>query len=193
MKLFNEPGMDVVHEVYDHETDTNIISEFGDAGYKKCMEFMNQFPEDYDQSQERYEYFSFDCIGAMYVHDTKETPYAMQIVKRLKPIETRTKAVLDRFLKCRVLVIRTRSGHKAEVIGSVFIDKCRYLTAKEMDAVRDKTLIPAGSEFDCQNGKGKYCYYLTDPVEFDMPRPLSDYLIITRTMSYAILTSKKSK
>lgn len=183
MKLFNEPGMDVVHEVYDHETDTNIISEFGGEGYNKCMAFMHNAPEGCN----RYEYFRFDCIGAIYVHDTKETPYAMQIVKGLKPIETRTKAVLDRFLKCRVLVIRTRSGHKAEVIGSVFIDKCRYLTAKEMDAVRDKTLIPAGSEFDCQNGKGKYCYHLTDPEEFDMPRPLSDYPIITRTMSYAIL------
>ena len=126
-------------------------------------------------------------IGAIYVHDTKATPYAEAIVKGLKPIETRTRNVLERFVKSRVLVIRTRSGHKAEVIGSVVIDKVRFHTAQEMDALRDKTLIPPGSKYDCQDGKGKWCYYLTDPVEFDKPIPLSDYKVITRNMSSATI------
>ena len=125
-------------------------------------------------------------IGAMYVHDTKATPYAEEIVKGLKPIETRTRNVLERFVKSRVLVIRTRSGHKAEVIGSVVIDKVCFHTPQEMEALRDKTLIPPGSKFDC-HGKGKWCYYLTDPVEFDKPIPLTDYKVIQRTMSYAII------
>ena len=128
-----------------------------------------------------------NTIGAIYVHDTKETPYAMQIIMGDKRIETRTRNVLRRFVGERVLVIRTRSGHKAEVIGSVYLDHCRFLTATEMDAARDRTLIPKGSQFDCQNGKGKYCYYLTDPVEFSEPKPLTDYAVITRNMSYAIL------
>ena len=125
-------------------------------------------------------------IGAMYVHDTKETPYAVQIVKGLKPIETRTKNVLERFVKSRVLVIRTRSGHKAEVIGSAVIDKVYFHTPQEMEALRDKTLIPPGSKFDC-HGKGKWCYYLTDPEEYAVPQPLTDYNVIQRTMSYAII------
>ena len=125
-------------------------------------------------------------IGAMYVHDTKATPYAEAIVKGLKPIETRTRNVLERFVKSRVLVIRTRSGHKAEVIGSAVIDKVRFHTPKEMEELRDKTLIPPGSKFDC-HGKGKWCYYLTDPVEFDKPIPLTDYKVITRNMSSATI------
>ena len=126
-------------------------------------------------------------IGAIYVHDTKATPYAVQIVKGQKTIETRTRNVLERFVKSRVLVIRTRSGHKAEVIGSVVIDKVRFHTAREMEAMRDQTLIPTGSKFDCQDGKGKWCYYLTDPEEYAVPQPLTDYNVVTRNMSSAII------
>lgn len=131
-------------------------------------------------------------MPAIYVHDTKETPYALQIVKGEKPIETRSRNVLKRFVGERVLVIRTRAGHKAEVIGAVTISCSGWLDAYALDEQRNLTLIPKGSKYDCKQG-GKWCYWLKNPTEYEKPCPLSDYEIITRTMSYAILTSKKSK
>lgn len=131
-------------------------------------------------------------MPAIYVHDTKGTPYALQIVKGEKPIETRTRNVLKRFVGERVLVIRTRAGHKAEVIGEVTISCAGWLDAYALDEQRNLTLIPKGSKFDCKKG-GKWCYWLKNPTEYDKPVPLSDYEIITRNMSYAIVTSKKSK
>lgn len=129
---------------------------------------------------------------AMYVHDTKETPYALQIVQGIKPIETRTRNVLKRFVGERVLVIRTRSGHPADVVGEVTMVNARFYTAAELDAMRNLTRIPEGSKYDCTGG-GKWCYWLADAVQYDEPIPLADYQIITRTMSYAILTSKESE
>ena len=131
-------------------------------------------------------------MPAIYVHDTKETPYAMQIVKGEKRIETRTRNVLRKFVGERVLVIRTRSSHKAEVVGEVTISCAGWLEARTLDENRQLTLIPKGSKFDCHNG-GKWCYWLKNPTEYEKPTPLSDFEIITRNMSYAILTSKESK
>ena len=134
-------------------------------------------------------------IPAIYVHDTKRTPYAMQIVEGLKRIETRTRNVLRQFVGQRVLVIRTRSGHKAEVIGEATISSAVWLGAQTLDENRHLTLIPKGSKFDVSEG-GKWCYWLKDPVKYGFPVPLSDYEVITRNMSYAIVkgeTSHESK
>ena len=131
-------------------------------------------------------------IPAIYVHDTKETPYAMQIVRGDKRIETRTRNVLRKFVGERVLVIRTRSGHKAEVVGEVTITCAGWLEARTLDENRHLTLIPEGSKFDCTKG-GKWCYWLKNPTDYAVPVPLSEYEIVTRNMSYAIVTSKKSK
>lgn len=131
-------------------------------------------------------------MPAIYVHDTKETPYAMQIVKGEKRIETRTRNVLRKFVGERVLVIRTRSSHKAEVVGEVTISCAGWLEARTLDENRHLTLIPEGSKFDCHDG-GKWCYWLKNPTEYEKPIPLSGFEIITRNMSYAIVTSKKSK
>lgn len=125
-------------------------------------------------------------IGAMYVHDTKETPYAMQIVKGLKFIETRTRNVLKRFVGERVLVIRTRSGHPAEIIGEVTIINARFYNAEELNTMRNLTRIPEGSKYDC-TGNGKWCYWMADPEEYTKPIPLSECNVISRTMSYAII------
>lgn len=131
-------------------------------------------------------------MPAIYVHDTNETPYAMQIVKGEKRIETRTRNVLRKFVGERVLVIRTRSGHPAEVVGEASMINSRFYTSEELDAMRNLTLIPKGSKYDC-TGKGKWCYWLANVTEYEKPVPLSDFEIITRNMSYAIVTSKKSK
>lgn len=131
-------------------------------------------------------------MPAIYVHDTKETPYALWIVKGEKPIETRSRNVLGKFVGERILIIRTRSGHPAEVIGEASMINSRFYTNAELDAMRNLTLIPKGSKYDC-TGKGKWCYWLANVTEYEKPIPLTDYEIITRNMSYAILTSKKSK
>lgn len=131
-------------------------------------------------------------MPAIYVHDTKETPYALWIVKGEKPIETRSRNVLGKFVGERILVIRTRSGHPAEVIGEASMINSRFYTNAELDAMRNLTLIPKGSKYDC-TGKGKWCYWLANVTEYEKPIPLTEYEVITRNMSYAILTSKKSK
>ena len=131
-------------------------------------------------------------IPAMYVHDTKETPYAMQIVNGEKPIETRTRNVLKRFVGKRVLVIRTRSGHPADVVGEVTMVNAGFYTSAWLNEIRNLTRIPEGSKFDCTGG-GKWCYGLADAVQYAEPIPLADYEIVTRTMSYAILTSRETR
>lgn len=125
-------------------------------------------------------------MPAIYVHDTKETPYAMQIVKGEKQIETRTRNVLKRFVGERVLVIRTRSSHKAEIVGEVTICHATWLDSGWLDENRHLTLIPKGSKFDCAK-MGKWCYWLKNPTEYEKPIPMTDYAVITRNMSYAIL------
>jgi hypothetical protein len=131
-------------------------------------------------------------IPAIYVHDTKETPYALWIVKGEKPLETRSRNVLGKFVGERILVIRTRSGHPAEVIGEASMINSRFYTNTELDAMRNLTLIPKGSKYDC-TGKGKWCYWLANVTEYEKPVPLSEYEVLSRNMSYAIVTSKKSK
>lgn len=131
-------------------------------------------------------------IPAIYVHDTKETPYALWIVKGEKPLETRSRNVLGKFVGERILVIRTRSGHPAEVIGEASMINSRFYTNAELDAMRNLTLIPKGSKYDC-TGKGKWCYWLANVTEYEKPIPLSEYEVLSRNMSYAIVTSHKSK
>lgn len=125
-------------------------------------------------------------MPAIYVHDTKQTPYAWWIVHGNKVIETRTRNVLKRFTGKRVLVIRTQSGHKAEVIGEVTIVNAKFYCNEELESMRQLTMIPKGDRYDC-TGKGKWCYWLANATEYEKPIPLSDYEIITRNMSYAIV------
>lgn len=124
--------------------------------------------------------------AAIYVHETRATPYASAIAGGFKPIETRTRDVLRRFIGERVLIIRTRDGHPADIIGSAVISGKRFCSASELDTMRDLTLIPPGSKYDC-HGHGKWCYTMTDPVLFSAPVPLSAYNVTSKTRSYAII------
>lgn len=126
-------------------------------------------------------------IAGIYVHDTPATPYAVDIAAGRKPIETRSRDVLGRFLGEKVLIIRTRSEHPADVVGYGTITEKRFYTAAELDAIRDKTLIPKGSKYDCTGG-GKWGYTIKDPVLFSKPIPLSAYTVTRKTRSFAMLT-----
>lgn len=100
-------------------------------------------------------------MKAMYVYQTKYIRYAEAIVLGLKPIETRNRNMLSALVGERVAVIRTMAGKKAMVVGYVTVTSAIRLGAKQLDANRDKTLIPPGSRFDC-TGSGKWCYFLAD-------------------------------
>ena len=126
--------------------------------------------------------------AAIYVHETRAIPYATAIASGIKPIETRTRDTLGRLVGVNVLIIRTRDGKPSEVIGSATISEKRFYSASELDAMRDKTLIPPGSRFDCQ-GRGKWGYTMIDPVLYSKPIPLSAYKILKQTRSFAILTA----
>lgn len=124
--------------------------------------------------------------AAIYVHETRAIPYAHAIVQGYKPIETRTRDVLKAFVGQRVLIISTRSGHKSTVIGAVTITDKAFLSASALDDARNQTLIPPGSKFDCK-GRGKWCYYLSEPETFNEPIPLDTLTIKSKTRSYAII------
>ena len=127
----------------------------------------------------------------IFVHDTAAAPYAVQIVNGLKTIETRTRDTLRRFICSRVLVARTRSGHAAEIIGSVNIDNGAFCGVEMLDSMRALTLIPAGSTYDCR-GHGKYCYSLSRPVALEKPIKLSDLHIVKRSRVYAIIETDRA-
>lgn len=122
---------------------------------------------------------------AIYVRNTKEAAYADMIVKGEKTIETRTRDVLGRFVSHRVLIIRTGS-YSPTIIGSVIIKSKKFCSADEMNSLRNETKIPAGSKFDCHNA-GKWCYELSDPVEWRTGLFLADFSVNKRTRSWAMI------
>ena len=120
----------------------------------------------------------------IYIHQTAAAPYADDIARRVKTIETRTRDMLGRLVGQRVLLIRTRDGHPADIVGSAVIACKRWRTAAELDAIRDRTRIPAGDRYDCK-GLGKWCYDMADAIRFDVPLPLSAFETGHRTRTYA--------
>ena len=124
-------------------------------------------------------------VGVIFIHSTRKEPYAEQVALGLKPVETRTKDMLGRFVGQSILIGRTRDGHRAEVIGSGVITSKKFCTKAELDRMRDKTRIPKGSKYDCQ-GDGKWCYTIRY-AKRTKPVPLTDYNVVSRTRSYAIV------
>lgn len=119
----------------------------------------------------------------IYVHETQKEPYATQIVAGKKIIDTRTRDMLGKLVGERVLVIRTRSGHKADIIGAVTIIGKVWFADHVLNYIRDRTCIPKGSKYDTHNG-GKWCYYIADPIEF-IPMQLENLTVLSRNMSFA--------
>lgn len=127
-------------------------------------------------------------MTAIYVHDTRSIPYSIAIASSIKPIETRTRDVFGRFVGQRVLIIRTRDGHPADIVGSAFIARKKFYSAAELEGLRNQTLIPPGSMYDCKQ-RGKWGYTMTNAVLFSEPVPLSDFQIASKTRSYATIAA----
>lgn len=130
--------------------------------------------------------------AAIYVNQSRYVPYADAITRGLKPIETRTRDVLGQFVGQRVLVIRTQAGKPAAIIGSVRIVDKRFCSAAELEDLRDQTLIPPGSKFDCK-GRGKWCYFLNGAYSTFQPVPLSDCKVIKKTRSFCMISDWEVK
>ena len=123
-------------------------------------------------------------MNAIYIHDTKAEPFTEWILDGKKTIETRTRNVLHNMLGDRVLIIRTRSGHDAVIVGSVFINDYGFYTKEQLDEMRDKTCIAPESRFnECK--VGKWCYFLKNPHRHLEPVPLKELMVYKRTVSFA--------
>lgn len=122
---------------------------------------------------------------AVYVNNPGCIPYADAIVGGYKPIETRTRDMLGKLVGERVAIIRTGRHRPAEIVGYVTITAKSYHTAAELEDMRDLTLIPPGSMFDC-TGKGKWCYHLSDPESCD-PIRLDTLHIVRRNRSFCVI------
>ena len=77
------------------------------------------------------------------------------------------------------------------MIGSALIASKSFRKAEELDAMRDQTLIPPGSKFDC-HGKGKWCYDMKFSMEYSEPIPLASFIIVKRNMSWALLEEQET-
>lgn len=104
-------------------------------------------------------------MKGIFIHDTRETPFAWAIAHGDKTIETRSRNMLAACVGETVAIIRTRSGHKPDIVGFVDITRAEFCPASEFDKYRDQTLIPEGSRFDC-HGKGKWFYHLENAQAF---------------------------
>lgn len=95
----------------------------------------------------------------IFVNSSRKTPYAWQIVNKIKPIETRNKNMLRGIIGYHVAIIETGHNKRPMIIGHADIVKAEFVPAATLDKMRDKTKIPYGTQFDCK-GAGKWCYYL---------------------------------
>ena len=80
--------------------------------------------------------------------------------------------MLKNLIGKRVAIIRTCRGKNPVIVGYVTIDKAWFCPAYDFDKYRDKTMIPAGSAYDC-NTRGKWFYELSNPEEcpaYDLPQ-----------------------
>lgn len=121
---------------------------------------------------------------SMFVHDTKQEPYAEQIANVLKLIETRKRDMLRSMIGQRVLIIRTRSGHRPEVIGSVLVEGKAHCSSEWLNDHRHMTQIPEGSKYD-SDVAGKWCYFLSGAKKLPDPIPLDSLNVIRKTRSWA--------
>lgn len=108
----------------------------------------------------------------VYVNENGCIRYARMIVSGYKPIETRTRNMLKSLIGERVAIVRTRRGKNPMVVGYATIDRAVFHTKAELENMRNLTLIPEGSAYDCKR-TGKWCYYMVGAEECE-PYPLPE-------------------
>ena len=114
-------------------------------------------------------------MKGIFVSESRSIRYAWAIVHGYKTIETRSKNMLSACVGETVAVIRTRKGHKPDIIGFVDIVSAEFCPAKDFDKYANQHLIPPGSKYDC-HGKGKWMYHLANAESY-FSQPLPDSAI----------------
>ena len=111
-------------------------------------------------------------MKAMFVNQLSHqgVKYADAIADGIKPVETRSRNMLQALVGERVAIVRTMRGKAPTVMGYVTVCSATFKPWEWMDANRDLTLIPSGSKYDC-TGRGEWCYFLRDAERCD-PFPL---------------------
>ena len=122
---------------------------------------------------------------AFFIHDTAKEPYTELIFSKAKTLETRNIDTLGKLVGHFCLIIRTRSGHKPELVGSCVITRKQYIASWEWEAYRDETCVPVGSSYEPKPGSGKWAYTIEQATPFDAPRPLDDFRVIRHGRSIA--------
>lgn len=126
-------------------------------------------------------------VTGIYIHQTKAEPYAEQIVRGLKSIETRFRDTLGQFVGDRVYIVRTQSGKKPAIVGSVSITGKAFCDADELNDIRNLTRIPAGSKYDDLDGRGKWCYKLEEAYRAERPILLEDCIVSWKTRTFCTI------
>ena len=106
----------------------------------------------------------------IFVNSDGGIPYADAIVSGVKTIETRNRDMLSKLVGKRVAVVKTRRGKNPTIVGYGRIKSKLFVNVEEFELVRDATLIPKGSQYDC-NRKGKWLYALAEAEKCE-PYPL---------------------
>ena len=86
-------------------------------------------------------------------------PYADAIVSGYKTIETRNRDMLSQLVGEHVAIIKTVRGKTPTIVGYVTIHSKVFADANQFEHIREFTLIPRGSKYDCTT-RGKWCYGL---------------------------------
>ena len=100
-------------------------------------------------------------MKGIFVNSNGCVPYAMAIVTRIKPIETRSRDMLKSLVGERVAIIETRRNKKPMIVGYATITGKEFCKAEDFRKYYDLHLVPEGSSYDC-HGKGKWFYYMAD-------------------------------
>ena len=111
-----------------------------------------------------------------FVEDTKENPFAFLIAAGYKTIETRNRNMLSALVGENVAIIRTRKGKAPEIVGYVDVVDSFYCHAEDFRKYYTLHRVREGSKYDC-TGKGKWCYFLSNPRFLLKPYPLPEWTV----------------
>ena len=105
----------------------------------------------------------------IYIADDGAMNYAKAIVKGIKLMETRTRDVFKSIPEFQKLaVIRTRKGHKPEIVGHVRMQRGYHCPAELFHLFDSSHLVGIGSKYDTDE-RGKWLYTFTWCEELDEP------------------------
>ena len=112
----------------------------------------------------------------IYIADDGRTNYAGLIAKGIKLMETRRRDVFKSLPEFEKLaLIRTRRGHKPEIVGYVRMQRGYHCPADLFHLFDSSHMVKPGSKYDTDE-HGKYLYLFTWCEELPEPLPLPEHI-----------------